>query len=425
MYKTISRCRICGNTELDSILDLGVQALTGVFPRERSAPVPTGPLELIKCRTNEGGEACGLVQLRQSFEAGEMYGMNYGYRSGLNQSMVRHLGDLAAKVKSIVHVVPGDLVLDIGSNDSTLLQAMDEPGIRLIGMDPTGVKFRQYYPPHIRLIPDFFSAERFRREAGQDNARIVTSIAMFYDLESPLDFMLQVREVLASDGVWLFEQSYLATMLARNSYDTVCHEHLEYYALKQILWMAARAGLKILDAELNDVNGGSFCVVASREEAPYPQNESAISTLLREERDSRLDGLSIYAAFRDRIFRNRDELRCFLRESRKNGERVLGYGASTKGNVLLQFGGITAEDLPFIAEVNADKFGSFTPGSLIPIISEAQARAMTPSAFLVLPWHFRDHIIQRENQFLAAGGKLIFPLPKLEVISEKSSDRRV
>ncbi len=305
------------------------------------------------------------------------------------------------------------------------LKLLTNPVFGLSEWIPTGVKFRQYYPPHIRLIPDFFSAERFRTEAGRDRARIVTSIAMLYDLESPLDFMLQVREVLATDGVWLFEQSYLPTMLARNSYDTVCHEHLEYYTLKQILWMAARAGLKILDAELNDVNGGSFCVVASREEAPYPRNEAAISTLLREERDSGLDGLSIYAEFRDRILRNRDQLRCFLRESRKNGDRVLGYGASTKGNVILQFSGITAEDLPFIAEVNADKFGSFTPGSLIPIISEAQARAMTPSAFLVLPWHFRAHIIQRENQFLAAGGKLIFPLPNLEVISEESSDRRV
>jgi NDP-4-keto-2,6-dideoxyhexose 3-C-methyltransferase len=425
MYKTISQCRICGNAEFDTILDLGVQALTGVFPREPSIPIPAAPLELIKCRTREAREACGLVQLRHSFEASEMYGMNYGYRSGLNQSMVRHLQELAAKVKSIVNLVPGDVVLDIGSNDSTLLQAMDQAGLRLIGMDPTGVKFRQYYPPHIRLIADFFSPERFRAEASQDSARLVTSIAMFYDLESPLEFMRQVREVLANDGLWVFEQSYLPAMLARNSYDTVCHEHLEYYSLKQILWTAARAGLHVLDVELNDVNGGSFCVVASREDSPYPRNEAAISKLLRQERDSGLDGLAIYAEFRDRILRNRDQLRRFLRDSRKNGERTLGYGASTKGNVILQFCGITADDLAFIAEVNPDKFGSFTPGSLIPIISEGEARAMAPSAFLVLPWHFRDHIIHRENRFLAAGGKLIFPLPNLEVISEKGSDRRV
>lgn len=425
MYKTISQCRICGNTDLELVLDLGSQALTGVFPRERNDPVPTAPLELIKCRADETRDTCGLVQLRHSFETGEMYGMNYGYRSGLNQSMVRHLEALAAKIKSMVHLLPGDLVLDIGSNDSTLLQAMAEPGLRLVGMDPTGVKFRQHYPPHIHLIPEFFSAERFRTEVGEQAARVVTSIAMFYDLESPVDFMRQIREILAADGVWVFEQSYLPTMLARNSYDTICHEHLEYYAVKQILWMAARTGLKIVDIELNDVNGGSFCVVASRHESSYAPNEAAISKLLRGERESGLDATRIYSDFRDRTLRHRDQLRCFLRESRENGERILGYGASTKGNVVLQFAGITAEDLPCIAEVNEDKFGSFTPGGLIPIIPEDEARAMAPDAFLVLPWHFRDQIIERENRFLTGGGKLIFPLPNLEVVSEEGSDRWV
>ena len=248
---------------------------------------------------------------------------------------------------------------------------------------------------------------------------------MFYDLESPVDFMRQIREILSIDGVWVFEQSYLPTMLARNSYDTICHEHLEYYAVKQILWMAARAGLKIIDIELNDVNGGSFCVVASRQESSYRPNEAAISKLLRSERESGLDSTRIYSDFKDRTLRHRDQLRCFLRESRRNGQRILGYGASTKGNVVLQFAGITAGDLPSIAEVNEDKFGSFAPGSLIPIISEDEARAMAPDAFLVLPWHFRDQIIQRENRFLTGGGKLILPLPNLEVVSEEGSDRRV
>jgi len=415
MYKTISQCRICANEQLDTVLYLGVQALTGAFPRDRNTPVSVAPLELVKCRADDAGETCGLVQLRHSFKASEMYGMNYGYRSGLNQFMVRHLQNLAAKIKSIVHLSPGDLVLDIGSNDGTLLRAMDEPGLRLAGMDPTGVKFHRYYPPHVQLIPEFFSVDRFRRELGRDNARVVTSIAMFYDLESPLNFMGQIREILAIDGIWLFEQSYLPTMLARNSYDTACHEHLEYYAMKQILWMADRNGLRIIDVELNDINGGSFCVVACRQEAPYSQNDAAIARLLREERDSGVDSTTIYHEFSDRVFRHRDQVSRFFSEARKNGQRILGYGASTKGNVILQFCGITSEDLPCIADVNADKFGSFTPGSLIPITSEEEARAMNPSAFFVLPWHFHDTIIEREDRFLAAGGKLIFPLPSLEV----------
>lgn len=422
MYKEISRCRVCANSALDVVLDLGTQALTGVFPRTRDTPVLAGPLELIKCRSDDSGRTCGLLQLRHSFEADQMYGMNYGYRSGLNQAMVRHLQQLAHKVKSFAPLSPGDLVLDIGSNDSTLLQAMDSPGLRLVGMDPTGIKFRQYYPPHIHLIAEFFSADRFRAALGPDKARVVTSIAMFYDLEAPLDFMRQIREVLAENGIWVFEQSYLPTMLARNSYDTVCHEHIEYYALKQILWMAAAAGLKILDVELNEINGGSFRILASRMEAPYPRNEGIISSLLQKENEAGLDGLHIYREFRDRIFRLRDELRCFFRQANRRGENILGYGASTKGNVILQFCGLTADDLAFIAEVNEDKFESLTPGTLIPIISEQQARAMNPNGFFVLPWHFRNQIIEREKGFLAVGGRLIFPLPSVEVVSEKSSN---
>lgn len=422
MFKRIPQCRICGNGQLDSILNLGPQALTGVFPRARNSPVTVGPLELVKCRAD--GSTCGLVQLRHSFEASEMYGLNYGYRSGLNRSMTAHLQKLARRVKSMARLSPGDLVLDIGSNDATLLRALDEPGMQLVGMDPTGVKFRQYYPDHIRLVPEFFSAERFRADFGDRKARLVTSIAMFYDLESPLDFMLQVADILADDGVWIFEQSYLPTMLARNSYDTVCHEHLEYYALKQILWMADRARLKILDVELNDINGGSFRVYVSRITAPYSVNEAQVTRLLNEERDCGLDRSRIYEEFTDRVFRQRDEIHSFFRETAKNGERVLGYGASTKGNVLLQFCGITTAELACVAEVNEDKFGAFTPGTLIPIVSEQEARALNPSAFFVLPWHFRDSIINREAKFLSTGGKLIFPLPALEVVSEESAHCR-
>ena len=208
-------------------------------------------------------------------------------------------------------------------------------------MDPTETNSR-YYPPQIKLITNFFSVDRFRAELGHDTARVVTSIAMFYDLESPLDFMQQIREVLAGDGIWVFSRASLPTMLKRNSYDTVCHEHLEYYALKQILWMAASAGLKVLDVDLNDVNGGSFRVFASRLEAPYPRNETKISRLLKEESDSGLDGARIYREFAIEYFVIVTRLAAFS-EARKTGESILGYGASTKGNVMLQFCELTIQ----------------------------------------------------------------------------------
>src|SRR5450759_3424359 len=237
MYKKVEKCRICGNPNLERVLDLGEQMLTGVFPREKGTKVTIGPLHLVKCMG--GDSVCGLVQLEHSYDLGEMYGENYGYRSGLNASMVAHL---RGKVKTILGQVAlreDDLVIDIGSNDSTTLQAYPSSGRVLVGVDPTAVKFHSYYPPHIQLIPDFFSAALVKARFPGQKAKVVTSFSMFYDLEDPMGFMQQVYDVLADDGVWVFEQSYMPTMLDTNSYDTVCHEHLEFYALRQSKWMAS------------------------------------------------------------------------------------------------------------------------------------------------------------------------------------------
>lgn len=412
MYKDATACRICGNRSLVSIVDLGSQALTGVFPRDPAQPITSGPLELVKCH---GDSACGLVQLRQSYDSSEMYGLNYGYRSGLNRSMVTHLHGLVARIRERVELGPEDLVIDIGSNDSTLLRGYPAAGPKLVGCDPTGIKFKQYYREDIELIPDFFSAATVKARLGARKAKVISSIAMFYDLESPLGFMENIRDVLADDGIWLFEQSYMPTMLDMTAYDTICHEHLEYYGLAQIKWMTDRAGFKIIDVWLNDVNGGSFAVMVAKQGAPYPEATERVAELLRDEAARGLDTLAPYEAFRQRIFAHRDELRTFVADAKRAGKLILGYGASTKGNVILQFAGLTVDDIPSIAEVNEDKFGCFTPGTLIPIISEREARALAPAYFLVLPWHFRPTIIEREAGYLAAGGQLVFPLPRIEV----------
>lgn len=411
MFEDTKRCRICGNTELVSIVSLGQQALTGVFPRSAGEPITTGPLELVKCT---GDAACGLVQLRQSYDTSEMYGLNYGYRSGLNRSMVAHLHGLVAKIRAIVDLQPGDLVIDIGSNDSTLLRAYPADGPTLVGIDPTGVKFQQYYRDDIQLIPEFFSASAVKARLGTQQAKVISSIAMFYDLEAPLEFMTQIREVLADDGIWLFEQSYMPAMLDMNAYDTICHEHLEYYGLAQIKWMTDRAGFKIVDVWTNDVNGGSFAVMVAKTGSRYPEATARVDAMLRDEAARGLHTLAPYEQFKAHIFEHRTQLLAFVDGAKRANETILGYGASTKGNVILQFCNLTAADIPAIAEVNEDKFGCFTPGTHIPIISEREARAQRPAYFLVLPWHFRQTIIEREQEFLAGGGRLVFPLPKIE-----------
>ncbi|MFN8008914.1 MAG: class I SAM-dependent methyltransferase [Terriglobia bacterium] len=371
-------------------------------------------MELVKCDSSRSREACGLLQLRQSYDLGEMYGKNYGYRSSLNRSMADHLGALVQLLLKRVPITSRDLVLDIGSNDGTLLASYPAKGPTLVGIDPTIEKFGHYYRSDILQIGDFFSADRFKKTCGKRKAKIVTSIAMFYDLPEPMEFMRQIREILADDGIWLFEQSYLPSMLTANAYDTICHEHVEYYAFEQIEFMADQTGFEILDVALNDTNGGSFAVTMAKKGTPYKPNRSALRKIREAEKP--FHGLRPLFLFQKRIFAHRERLLQMIEERKKNGHRIFGYGASTKGNVILQFCGLTARELHCIAEVNEEKFGCVTPGSWIPIISEAEAHAMNPECFLVLPWHFKSNILKREVAYRSNGGKLLFPLPRIRLV---------
>lgn len=409
-YKEIPGCRVNGSQHLVSVLNLGHQALTGVFPRKKSDQITAGPLELVWCPES------GLLQLRHSYEPDEMYGENYGYRSGLNQSMVNHLSDKVRRLERMVSLNPGDIVLDIGSNDATTLKAYSVKGILRIGIDPTGKKFKQFYTDDIKLVPDFFSSAAYQ-SVEKRPARIVTSIAMFYDLDAPVEFARQIESILADDGIWHFEQSYMPSMLRMNSYDTICHEHLEYYSLSVVKKIIEMAGLKIIDVMMNAVNGGSFEVTAAKaSNRNIKINHPVINWLLEQEERMGLNTPKPYRDFEERVFRHREDLIRLIRALNADGKKILGYGASTKGNVVLQFCGFTEKDIPAIADVNPDKFDCFTPGTHIPIISEEKARAMKPDYFLVLPWHFKAGILQREKEFLSGGGKIIFPFPEIEIV---------
>lgn len=405
MYRKVEKCRICGNTHLVEVLDLGEQMLTGVFPSEKHAKITSGPLRLVKCT---GKDACGLLQLEHSYDLEEMYGENYGYRSGLNASMVAHLKGKVNRILGMVPLEPGDLVIDIGSNDSTTLQAYPE-GLQLVGIDPTGVKFRDFYPPHIDLIPDFFSSSLVKEHFPGKQARVITSFSMFYDLEDPMAFMREIREVLADDGIWVFEQSYMPTMLETNSFDTVCHEHLEFYALGQIKWMTDRAGFRIIDVELNDVNGGSFSITVSKSEGDFSAPPH-VKDMLDSEVEKGLDTLEPYLAFAKRAAESRERLLEFIGKAHSEGKKVAALGASTKGNVLLQYCGLTENEICCIGDVNSDKYGCYTPGTWIPIIPENKLLAMKPDYLIVLPWHFRKFFVENPK---FSGLKLVFPLPEL------------
>lgn len=409
MYTEIKKCRIGESSNLITVLSLGEQYLTGVFPKDPNEKITKGPLDLVWSPDS------GLLQMKHSYSLDEMYGDNYGYRSGLNASMVAHLQQKIKTLEKFVGLTDKDLVIDIGSNDATSLKAY-AGNHKKVGIDPTGLKFKQYYTDDITLIPDFFTAEKFTNLFGSEKAKIITSIAMFYDLEQPLQFVSDIEKCLSDDGVWHFEQSYMPSMLRTTSYDTICHEHLEFYSFKVVKNMIESCGLKVIDVQMNAINGGSFAVTVGKNNSKYKSNDPIINWLLKQEDDMGLDTPKPYREFEERVFKHRKNLTELIKALVADGKKVFGYGASTKGNVLLQFCGLTRNEIPYIAEVNEEKFGSYTPGTLIPIISEVEAKAMKPDYFLVLPWHFKDNILNREKEYISNGGKFIFPLPEIEIV---------
>lgn len=410
-YKKIKSCRISSDNKLVSVLNLGHQYLTGVFPKLGCEnEIISGPLELV------WSSKSGLLQLSHSYDSREMYGENYGYRSSLNESMVSHLRDKVAQLEKLSGLSTGDTVLDIGSNDATTLKAYSTKNIQKIGIDPTGKKFAHFYPKDINLVTDFFNEKNYKT-ATNKQAKIITSIAMFYDLEDPIKFAEEVSQILADDGIWHLEQSYMPAMLKLNSYDTICHEHIEYYSLGVMQKIMSAAGLKIIDVTLNKINGGSFTLTCVKKGcSKYPTNQATLDSLLLQELQLELHTPKPYKEFEERTFKHRNDLTNLIKKLVADGKKVLGYGASTKGNVVLQFCGFTSSDIPAIAEVNQDKFGCMTPGTKIPIISEQKAKELKPDYFLVLPWHFKDNILKREKEMLSSGVKFIFPFPEIEII---------
>jgi NDP-4-keto-2,6-dideoxyhexose 3-C-methyltransferase len=411
----IDKCRICGNPRLLTVMDLGSQALSGRFPKKDDPDPPTAPLVLVKCDNSRNPDACGLVQLKHSVDPGEMYGNEYGYRSGINKTMSNHLGGIVEKATGIVMLNAGDIVLDIGSNDGTLLKSYHMTDIRRIGIDPGGEQFKKYYPPEIDLVSDFFTAENFSRAFPDRKAKIITSIAMFYDLEDPLEFVRNIGRILHKDGVWILEQSYLPTMLEMNSFDTICHEHLEYYAFHQIDWLLRKNNLRALDIDFNIINGGSFRVYVGHADSTLIPNAAALGQVIQKEDALKLDTEKPYRNFCARVESIRIRLNALLHAEKAKGKKIYVYGASTKGNVILQYFGVDASLITAAAERNPEKWGSRTPGTNIPIVSEEEARAAA-DYFLPLPWHFKKEFLERETEFLKNGGRFIFPLPEVEII---------
>ena len=403
----ISNCRICKSSKLVNLFSLGKLCFTGKFPSKKQI-IKKEPIKLILCKN------CQLVQLAHNFDLKYLYGPDYGYRTGINKTMLNHVKDITRLLTRKKSLKKTDMVLDIASNDGSLLNSYKSSVIKF-GIDPILKKYEKNYKNIDYYLADFFSAKKVMKKTKK-KFKIITALSVFYDARNPNSFLLDVRKILDNDGIFLLEFADLSSIIKFKMFDTICHEHLEYYSTKVICDLAKKHKLRVFDIKQNDINGGSKQYFICHTESRIKSKKEKINEILKNENKLELNKIGTFRKFIKEINSSKIKLSKKLEYLKSRGKIVHCYGASTKGNVLLQYYKIDRKLIEYAAERNEKKYGYYTPGSRIKIISEKLSRLLGPEYYLVLPWHFKKEILQRELKIRKKGVKFIFPLPNLKII---------
>jgi len=409
-YTVINKCRICSNNSVNEILKLEPQYIATTFVTDNEnnpmAKIKI-PLTLILCKK------CGLVQLKETVRPDLLY-KNYFYRTAINETMKRDLQDVVNYAVENVKTESNDIVVDIGANDCTMV-SMYPDHLKRFGIEPATNIDWSNVSESITIVNDYFSKDIVLKATNYKKAKIISATAMFYDFDDPNVVTKDIKDILHEDGVCVIQVSYLLdTIRDMNFYDVV-HEHLEYYSLKSINYLMERNGLKVIDATTNFVNGGSLRVLVTHKDSRRPKSKR-YQEILDEEEKWNLEELDTYVQYEHKIKDIIKKSREFIVNEIENGGTVIGLGASTKGNVLLQICRIGKDLLPYISDRNKEKVGLRTLGTDIEIISEEKARKINPSAMLVIPWNFKEEILSREQNFIQNGGKMLFLMPKPYIV---------
>ena len=400
--KTTERktCRLCESSALQDILSLGTQYISNFVEKDEIKEGFQAPLDLVQCKS------CSLLQLRHTAPQELLYARHYWYRSGVTKFMKDALQDIVNSVETVVNLKDRDCVLDLGANDGTLLACYSNKNLIRIGCEPAKNLIEQLHKNTELVIDDFWTYENFKeltKTHPLDKAKVITAIGMFYDMEDPNQFVQDAQKALASDGVFIAQLMCLKPMLDNNDLGNICHEHLEFYSLESLVYLFEKNGLEIFKLEENNVNGGSYRIFCRHATGnPLPIKETISKAEIH--------------AFVARVNENRDKCLAFIKAKVGEGKTVYVYGASTKGNVILQYYGLDSKLITAAAEKSPEKWGKYTVGTGIPIISEEQARAEQPDYFLVLPWGFFDEFYAREVNWRKKGGKFIVPLPEFRIV---------
>ena len=403
----INYCRICKNKKLTNLFSLGKLCFTGKFPSENQN-IKKEPIDLVICNQ------CELVQLGHNFDLKYLYGPDYGYRTGINNTMLNHVKNVVQNLSKKTKLKRNDQVLDIASNDGSLLNFYKK-NVVTFGIDPILNKYEKLYKNINFKVSDFFSSNKIKKKTKK-KFKIITALSVFYDTADPNKFLKDVKTLLKKNGIFLLEFADLASIIKNKMFDTICHEHLEYYSSKVIINLCSKHGLKVFDIKSNDINGASKQYYISHETSIYKENSFILKKIKEEENKLNLSKPITYKKFITDIKIQKKKLVNFLKKERQKGKKIHCYGASTKGNVLLQYYNIKNDLIDFVAERNNKKYSLYTPGSKIKIISEILSRFYKPNYYLVLPWHFKKEILFREKIIRKKGTKFIFPLPKLKIV---------
>ena len=407
------KCKNCNNQKLKKVFRIGKQAISSVFFDKPKTNLKKYSLDLFKC------SKCDLVQFSSLPPLEDMYGLTYGYNTSLSPLMVNHMKEKFKFLESNYKKLLKGQILDIGSNDGTFLNLMKNlTGVKLYGMDPSSKKFLNNYKKNISVITDFFSRKKLLENISPEQIskkfNIITSFAMFYDIEDPNSFCKDIYNLLNDDGIWIVEFSYLPLLFKNLTYDQICHEHVTYYSLTTFNNILKKNNMKVIDLSFNEINGGSIEVICAKKYSKIEPKPIVKKTFDEEENINK----NIFDLFQNRV----DNVKKTLIEFLKNipSKDIMGYGASTKGNIVLNHLNLTKTNLPYICDANPFKFNRYTPESNIKIISKKEMRKRNPKYLLVLIWSFRSEVIKQEIKYIKRGGKLVFHLPIFHIIDKNN-----
>lgn len=407
-YTTIKKCRICGSSDIHPLYSLGELYVSDFVDRKDKGI--KAPLEMVMCNH------CSLVQLRDTAPQEFMYTRFYWYRSGVTETMRNALRDITRDVEERVDLKPGDIVLDIGSNDGTMLRTYTVDGLVKVGVEPASNLAEEGKRDLDFFINDFWEYESYFREVGR-KAKVITAIGMFYDMEDPNQFIRDAALALEEDGIFVAQLMCMKNMLDTNDVGNICHEHLEFYSLSSLDYLFNANNLAIIDIDRNEVNGGSYRVYAGLKDGNPPHIPGAKVRMEKFRSDEEaLASRKVHMEFFRRMEENKRQCVDFIKSEVQNGKRVWVYGASTKGNTILQYYGLDHRWIEGASERSTEKWGKFTVGTGIPIYSEEEARRAQPDYFLVLPYAFFNEFYEREKEWRNRGGTFLVPLPNFRVV---------